>query len=209
MPHHCRPPEQFKKLIHLSLYALHHAWPIIDLQKPLLRINPWIKHYKTRPISLTKWCFQQLFWLFSIPKPNTPWKINMKPKIAPPPHPLLNKNNHSLPSQTLVFCVPAVNFRHLRHGESVEQTWPHMLGSKAQSQRDVVTQAAFMKPWGPRSKPRRGFSREKWVGKGTESRKSAGTNTLECKNVSFFANLCGCFCRICQLPIEIGWIVIG
>lgn len=112
-------------------------------------------------------------------------------------------------------CVPAVNFRHLRYGESIEQTWPHMLGSKAQGQRNVVTQAAFMKPWGPRSKPRRGVFQKKmgWedFGKGTESRKSAGTNTLECKNVRFFATLCGCFCLICQLPIEIGtkWIVTG
>lgn len=63
----------------------------------------------------------------------------------------------------------------------------------------------------PRSKPRRGFSREKWVGKGTESplKNPSGTQNLECKNVSFFANLCGCFCLICQLPIEIGTKWIG
>lgn len=80
-----------------------------------------------------------------------------------------------------------------------------MLGSKAQGQRDVVTQAAFMKPWGPDGQNRAGgFSREKWVGKATESRKSAGTNTLECKNVRFFANLCGCFLLSVNFPLKLG-----
>ena len=77
----------------------------------------------------------------------------MKPKKSPP---LLNKNNKIFHPKPPFFGVPAVNFRHLRHWESVEQTWPHMLGSKAQGQRDVVTQAAFMKPWGPTVKTAQG-----------------------------------------------------
>ena len=123
----------------------------------------------------------------------------MKPKIAPPP--LFEQKQQNLPSKPPFFGVPAVNFHPLSRP-----------GLTCWDRRHRVNAMSLPKPrsWnlGAHGQNRAGgFSREKWVGKGTESRKSAGTNTLECKHVRFFANLWGCFLYFLlsvNFPLKLG-----